>query len=44
MVYACVNTNGNSWKYGGPVDGTPECDPGHEGRIIKVVIELPDGP
>ena len=44
MVYACVNTNGNSWKYGGPVDGTPECDPGHEGRILKVVIALPDGP
>lgn len=43
-VYACVNTNGNSWKYGGPVDGTPECDPGHEGRILKVVIDLPDGP
>jgi Collagen triple helix repeat (20 copies) len=42
LVYACVNTNGNSWKFGGPVDGTPECDPGHEGRILKVVIELPD--
>jgi Collagen triple helix repeat (20 copies) len=42
MVYACVNLNGNSWKFGGPVDGTPECDPGHDGRIIKVVIALPD--
>jgi hypothetical protein len=41
-VYACVNLNGNSWKFGGPVDGTPECDPGHDGRIIKVVIDLPD--
>jgi hypothetical protein len=44
LVYACVNLMGNSWKFGGPVDGTPECDPGHEGRILKVVIELPDGP
>jgi hypothetical protein len=37
MVYACVNINGNSWKFGGPVDGTPGCDPGHDDLILKVV-------
>lgn len=38
-VYACVNINGNSWKFGGPVDGTPDCDPGHDGLILKVVVD-----
>jgi collagen triple helix repeat protein len=41
MVYACVNDNGNSWKFGGPVDGTPDCDPGHDGLILKLVVVTP---
>jgi hypothetical protein len=39
-VYACVNDNGNSWKWGGPVDGSsPDCDPGHDDQVIKVVVD-----
>ena len=39
LVYACVNDHGNSWKWGGFVDGKPDCDPGHSGIILKVVIQ-----
>jgi hypothetical protein len=38
-VYACVNDQGNSWKWGGPVDGSPDCNPGHDDQVIKVVID-----
>jgi hypothetical protein len=38
-VYACVNDNGNSWKWGGPVDGSPNCNPGHDDQVIKVVVD-----
>jgi hypothetical protein len=38
-VYACVNDNGNSWKWGGPVDGSPSCNPGHDDQVIKVVVD-----
>jgi hypothetical protein len=38
-VYACVNDNGASWKWGGDVDGSPDCDPGHSDRILKVVVD-----
>ena len=38
-VYACVNDNGNSWKWGGPVDGSPDCNPGHDDQVLKVVVD-----
>jgi hypothetical protein len=40
-LYACINANGTPWKFGGFVGdpGTPDCDPGHDGFIVKMVIE-----
>ncbi|HEY7019395.1 MAG TPA: hypothetical protein VH297_13090 [Gaiellaceae bacterium] len=38
-VYACVNANGGSWKWGGSVDGDPDCNAGHDDQILKVVID-----
>lgn len=41
LTYACVNAMGQSWKWGGFVDGTPDCDPGHDGFILKIVYQGP---
>lgn len=39
--YLCINANGTPVKFGGLVDGTPDCDPGHSGIILKVVFQGP---
>jgi hypothetical protein len=36
-VYACIS-NGSDWKWGGEVDGTPDCNTGHD-QILKVVVD-----
>jgi Collagen triple helix repeat (20 copies) len=41
LFYLCINANGTPVKFGGIVDGTPDCDPGHDGIILKVVFQGP---
>lgn len=41
LFYLCINANGTPVKFGGPVDGTPDCDPGHDGLILRVVFQGP---
>lgn len=39
--YLCINDKGDSMKFGGFVDGHPNCNPGHKGLILKVVFDGP---
>ena len=41
LFYLCINDKGTPVKFGGYVDGTPDCDPGHDGIILKVVFQGP---
>jgi Collagen triple helix repeat (20 copies) len=41
LFYLCINANGTPVKFGGFVDGTPDCDPGHDGIILKVAFQGP---
>jgi Collagen triple helix repeat (20 copies) len=41
LFYLCINDKGTPVKFGGFVDGTPDCDPGHDGIILKVAFQGP---
>jgi Collagen triple helix repeat (20 copies) len=41
LFYLCINANGTPDKFGGFVDGTPDCDPGHDDLILKVAFQGP---
>jgi Collagen triple helix repeat (20 copies) len=41
LFYLCINADGTPVKFGGFVDGTPDCDPGHDGIILKVAFQGP---